>query len=336
MAQAAVIDNQVRYRPGQRRGHVESFFLKANHPTAPRALWLKWTIFVPVGHPEEALSELWAVFFERESGRRVVVKEVHPAAESTLSREGFAVGIGDSRIGPGLTVGSCASGGHRIAWDLAFRCDAPSLRLLPHRFLYTGPWPRAKLVSPYPDARVAGQLEVDGDSYELVDWPGMQGHNWGREHTHHYAWGHCNLFEDSDAVFEGISGNLKLGPFTSPFLSLFCLRYRGERLLFNQLQRAPRHQAEIAGLAWSFQAENADWQLEGTLIARRDETVGLFYENPDRALTCCLNSKLAEAHLSLRKRVGPGWELETHLHSAHGAALEVATRDPCHGVEMFV
>ena len=51
-----VKDNLVRWTRG-RAGHVESFFLKANHPSRPLAIWLKFTIFSPKGNPDDAVAE---------------------------------------------------------------------------------------------------------------------------------------------------------------------------------------------------------------------------------------------------------------------------------------
>lgn len=53
--------NWTRYQPGQRAGHYESFFQRANHPTRPLAFWIRYTIFSPAGQPEAALGELWAI-----------------------------------------------------------------------------------------------------------------------------------------------------------------------------------------------------------------------------------------------------------------------------------
>ena len=39
--------NWTRYRPGQKKGHYESFYQRANHPTKPWAFWIRYTIFSP-------------------------------------------------------------------------------------------------------------------------------------------------------------------------------------------------------------------------------------------------------------------------------------------------
>jgi len=59
--------------------------------------------------------------------------------------------------------------------------------------------------------------------------------------------------------------------------------------------------------------------------------VGLFYPNPDGTMCYCLNSKLANAELTLRIE-----GRATKTLRSRRAALELATRDPHHGVRMYV
>jgi hypothetical protein len=63
--------------------------------------------------------------------------------------------------------------------------------------------------------------------------------------------------------------------------------------------------------------------------ARTDDMVGLYYANPDGAMTYCLNSKLASA----RVRFEPKGRAPLTL-TSRAAALEVGTRDADHGVRM--
>jgi hypothetical protein len=50
--------NCTHYQPGQMTGHYESYFVRANHPTRPLAFWIRYTLFSPKQHPENALGEL--------------------------------------------------------------------------------------------------------------------------------------------------------------------------------------------------------------------------------------------------------------------------------------
>ena len=66
---------------GQPNGHYESFFLRANHPTRPLAFWIRYTLFSPKNRPDNALGELWAIFFNGESNEHAVAKQEFPLAE---------------------------------------------------------------------------------------------------------------------------------------------------------------------------------------------------------------------------------------------------------------
>lgn len=70
--------NHAQYDGRKPGGHYESFYQRANHPTRPLAFWIRYTVFVPGGRPEDAIGELWFVFFDGESGDHAVMKEEVP------------------------------------------------------------------------------------------------------------------------------------------------------------------------------------------------------------------------------------------------------------------
>jgi len=55
LSQAKRTANNSRYIQGQKRGHYESYFLRANHPSRPLAFWIRYTIFSPDKQPEKAI-----------------------------------------------------------------------------------------------------------------------------------------------------------------------------------------------------------------------------------------------------------------------------------------
>ncbi|MEO6419073.1 MAG: hypothetical protein ABIP39_06685, partial [Polyangiaceae bacterium] len=65
-----------RFEPSAPRGHVESYFLKANDPSSQRAIWLKWTIFARSRLPRAASADVWAVAFGTEQGHVAVKASV--------------------------------------------------------------------------------------------------------------------------------------------------------------------------------------------------------------------------------------------------------------------
>jgi hypothetical protein len=69
--------NRCRFDRGSAAGHYESFYQRANHPDRPLGFWIRYTIFSPKGRPDDAIGELWAVWFDGERDRVIAVKEEH-------------------------------------------------------------------------------------------------------------------------------------------------------------------------------------------------------------------------------------------------------------------
>ena len=86
----------------------------------------------------------------------------------------------------------------------------------------------------------------------------------------------------------------------------------------------------IAPRSLEIRASNGTARIEGTFSANTDDFVGLHYENPDGAMTYCLNSKIARGDVRLEVAGRPPIEAHTQA-----AALEIGTRDPDHGVRML-
>lgn len=321
--------NAVRCREGSTHGHVESYFLKLNDAEGRRALWVKATILVRAGGVPR-VAEAWAIAFDRE-GRHVAVKQVVPLAEAHFDESGLDVAVAGLRLTPGRVHGEVTSGGERIAFDLRFTMNVAPLVPFPSARMYEARLPSSKLVSPHPDSRFEGSYTVAGSTVEVNDWHGMQGHNWGTRHAELYAWSHCNQWEGhDDLVLEGVTARVKVGPVLAPPLSIVCVRHRGVRYDFNAPLALVRARGTIELRRWTFSAKTSLATVSGELWADTEDFVGLSYENPDGAITHCLNSKIARGRIRLSVRGRPDIEALTRA-----AALEIGTKDPAHGVTML-
>ncbi len=322
-----------RYTPSDsKRGHVESYFLKANHPDGDRAVWIKATIFAPPGNGSSAVAEAWAIAFDR-NGENVAVKSTVPFERARFTRDRLDVDVDGCTLEPGRTRGRIETAGRTIAWDLTFDPVGAPLFHYPHRMMYEGPFPTTKLASPWPDLRISGRVEVNGEAWRLDVWPGMLGHNWGPRHTHLYAWGHCNAWEDGvdDVVLEGASGRVKIGPVIAPTSTMICVRHRGVRYDLNAVTDIARNHGDISLRRWRFGGKNRLVRVDGEMWAETDRFVGLFYANPVGATTYCLNTKLAHAKVTIEERGRAPLVLRSRA-----AALEIATHDEHHGIRMRV
>jgi len=321
--------NGVRCAEGTTHGHVESYFLKLNDPSGRQALWIKATIVVREGGAPR-VAEAWAIAFDRE-GRHIAVKQSVPLSQARFGAAGLDVAVAGLRLLPGRISGEVASHAQRITFDLRFTMDAPPLVPFPSERMYEARLPSSKLVSPHPDARFSGSYSVDGQRIEVDGWHGMQGHNWGTRHAELYAWGHCNQWDgDDDLVLEGVTARVKVGPVLAPPLTLVCVRHRGVRHDFNAPLTLLRARGSVELRRWTFSAKNARATVTGELWAETPDFVGLAYDNPDGAVTYCLNSKIARGRIRLSVHGRPDVEAMTRA-----AALEIGTKDPDHGVAML-
>lgn len=325
--------NAVRFDAQSNAGHVESYFLKANSPDGKQALWIKATILAMPQRVGHAVAEAWAVMFHRD-GDHVAVKQSIRCADASFSHERLDVAVGRHlEFSDDTTRGDIEYGDHHVEWNLRMEGDAPALVMYPLERMYRGPFPKSKLVSPKPDLRLRGWARVDGQKIDIDGWRGMQGHNWGRGHADLYAWGHCNQWEhdDGDTLVEAVSGRVRVGPVLTPMMTLVYLRHAGREYPMTGLLDLVRNRGEILPRRWFFKAATQGVAVECDFSAQTADMVGLYYANPDGAMTYCLNSKLANARLHLVLQGKEAIDL-----TSRSAALELGTRDPDHGVRMYV
>jgi len=323
--------NHSRFQPGTADGFYESYFQRANHPTRPLAFWIRYTIFSPKQRPQDAIGELWAVWFDGERGAHTVAKSEFPTGQFAFSKDGLSARIGTATLEQGTLQGTAESRGHRIDWDLSFAGDAQPLFLLPPE-LYSAGLPKAKALVGLPMARYRGALVVDGARVEIDDWAGSQNHNWGARHTDRYAWGQVAGFDNApDSFLEVATGQLKIGPIWTPRMTPVVLRHGGEEYALRTLGQAIlRARGRFGYFHWEFRSRAPGAEIEGRISAPKEAFVGLRYYNPPGGEKWCLNSKLASCRLTLKRDGRPAETLET----ANRAAFEILTDDMSHGVEI--
>jgi len=323
--------NRLRLRAGSADGHYESFFIRANHATRALAFWIRYTIFSPAGRPDDAQGELWAIVFDGVQRRHVAVKQAWPLGACRFDPEALLVELPAAQLRSGHGQGSCRTDAHHIVWDLHFGGGQSPLLLLPAP-LYDGGFPKAKSLVSRPLARFDGTLHVDGERIHVQGWNGSQNHNWGRQHTDRYAWGQVAGFDGGhdESFLEVASAKLKVGPWWTPWITPIVLRHRGHEHRLNALGRSLRARVSLRGFDWTFESQADGVHLQGCIRAERDAFVGLRYANPPGGIKQCLNSKIADAQLTLQHADG---SRET-LTSRGRAAFELLGDDSDHGVPM--
>jgi hypothetical protein len=320
-----------RYRFGQSKGHYESWFLRANHPTRNEAFWIRYTIFSPHGQPSKAIGELWVIHSDGETKKIRAAKSEVPIVDCHFAPHGLKVKIGDATLKPGALQGE-AKQDHRICWDISYVDGQASLLFLPDS-LYEGSFPKAKAVVSRPHVLFNGALDIDGESIEIRDWIGSENHNWGSKHTDSYAWGQVVGFDNApDAVLECATAKLRFGPLWTPPLTIAVLRVEGLDYKLNALARAFRADGRWKFFDWHFDTHDPKQglRIHGRIHANGDDFVGLTYFNPPGGNHTCLNSKIAACEVTLERR----GQAPLMLRSKRRAAFEILTDETGHGVSM--
>ena len=327
--------NLTRYQ-SQAQGHYESFFQRANHPTRPLAFWIRYTLFSPQAHPELAVGELWAIFFNGETNQHLALKQEYPLGQCAFSASEFRVQIGDARLDSGRLQGAVQTHDRVLSWELSYGGDSDPLLLLPLN-LYQTKFPAAKSLVGLPLARYQGKLSVNGETVEVADWLGSQNHNWGTRHTDRYAWGQVAGFDaHPDSFLEVATASVRLGPVWTPPLTLIVLRHNGQDYALNGVLRALGAHGAFDYFNWRFKSNTPQVELAGAITAPANAFVGLTYANPPGGAKYCLNTKIASCRLQITDRArGVSETLETN----HRAAFEIfngrsASRHPDIGVKM--
>ena len=239
-------------------------------------------------------------------------------------------GAANRRDGHGSARGTIGTA-TRVAFDLTFAPGpgsvAEPLSLYPTRLLREGPFPRSKLLTPFPWLVFAGTLDVFGERWDLTGWNGMQGHNWGREHAFEYAWGQCFFPAAGDApetMLEGFSGRIRLAGRPTPVMSALVVRRGTRTYAFTTIFDFWRQEAHIGHERWTLTLTSPDGEARLRMDAADQPLACLGYANPDGSMAYCFNTKLADVHLEVRPRGAAPFVCR----SEHGGALELLRRTP--------
>ena len=322
--------NNTRYAIHKRTGHYESYFLQANHPDRPLAFWVRFTLVSPENQ-KTAIGEVWAVYFDGETGNHICAKTESPIEHCIFYSNELNMTIGDSRLNETQCKGRAATGDQLIFWDINYESNEPPLFLL-QRKIYDMPFPKAKTLAGKPLAKFSGNININGMNLHIENWIGSQNHNWGVKHTDHYAWGQVSGFDSHpDSFFEIATARLRYGSFWTPFMTILVLRHEGKEFRLNSIPQSLRAKASLEYFTWNFSSETATEKIEGSISTKKDNIVGLNYYNPQGGVKHCLNTKIASCEIQLFVH----GELEKSpviFRTDNRAAFEILTTDQSHGI----
>lgn len=299
----------------ERRGHYESYYLRAVAPDRRAAVWIRYTIHKrPHAAPE---GSLWCTVWGAGSPRAVKQTFTGPGAADWIE-------IAQSRLGPARAVGRAEAGGRGAAWSLSYEGHAGPVRHLPRRWLYDAPIPRTKTASLVSDARFSGWVQFGSERTELDRWRGMVGHNWGPQHAERWIWLHGLEFAGApDAWLDCVVGRLRLANRLTPWVANGVLCLDGDRVRLGGLASARSTVVRERPTSAALSLSSSVGRVEVEVASPEHQTVAWIYSDPGGGQHHALHCSVATMRIALGARV---------LETAHGGCYELGIRETDHGV----
>jgi Tocopherol cyclase len=294
-------ENRLQWQ-GIRQGFYEVYYLKWNDPKSETAAWVRYTLTSPIPKLGAPYCELWGIFFDaKDPGNNFAVKNRFPISDLSWHDDPFSVRINDAELSQNAAHATITDkNGRYLTWHLNFDSIGETHRYFPSDRFYKGAFPKSKGLSPHCNGRFTGSLDANGRVIGFTNVPGQQTHIWGTKHALRWAWGHCNAFaEDPDAVWEGLTAQIKLGPVASPKINLFYLRYKGKTYRFNGPSDWLTNKAQWELGKWRFSFRNDEIKVTGEIEAPYESFVAVTYTDPDGEKLWCNNCKVAPIKLQI-------------------------------------
>jgi hypothetical protein len=308
-------------------GLYESYYIRAVQPGGGLGFWVRYTVHKRPG--EDPTGSVWFTLFDASMGRPAASKVTLPGPRPA---GGDGVDVGESRLRLGEAVGSARTDRCDAAWELRFSSSEEPFLHLPRRWMYGGPLPRTKSLSPWPSASFDGQVVVDGREIAVDGWPGMLGHNWGAEHAERWIWLHAiDANGAGEATWlDAVIGRIKVGPLTLPWIANGCIALNGTRHRLGGPAAARRTEVRETPERCEFVLPGRDLTVQGEVSAARKDFVGWVYTDPAGGEHNAVNCSIADMRLAASR---PG-ESQRFIEISGAAAYELGMRETDHGMEI--
>jgi hypothetical protein len=326
-------------------GHYEVYYLTLTDPATGVGFWIRYTMVAPLPESgEEATCSLWFMAMDpKDPGANVGEKVSFPVSALSSNSDPFELRIDQAVLTDNGMKGSIESDGRALSWDLTWHPRLPAYGHV-HPALRAAKLAKTILFLPHPDVEINGRIAMNGRTIEINGVHGGQAHLWGGKHATRWAWAHCNDFigsdggKRSDTFIDGVSVFVprfgrELGPNT-PIVA----RIAGHDVLSISPLAVQRNASEFSLETWRFEARSRTRRLNGQVIARRQDLVGVTYHDPDGQLAYCYNTEVADMRLEVfgRERPLAQWTKLDELEAPGRAHFEYAQREPIEGVELKV
>ena len=310
-----------------RPGGFEGWQLALTEPVSGRGIWIRAGLVAPTsGAPRGEV--VFATFHPAQPERSLAIREHHSEDQFTLGGPDRYFRAGTAEVGPGFLRGTALGGGHEASWDLTFPTGGSSYGLLPD-LAARGPLGATAAVVPNSGVLMTGEATIDGDTLSVEDVPGEQWHMFGSRLPERWAWAHCSSFDGEEAVLEGFTGQVRRGPYVTPFLTTIGLRRRGRWMRFTRL----RGRRDFSMGYWRIDVADRRFRLTGRVEAPARAMVRAPLESPDGTLRHSHHTATASCRLVLFERRAGGYDEVAVLESRGLAQAEWAGRTAAAAVE---
>jgi len=301
-------------------GHYESYFVKAHHPTEPKAFWLRHTVHQRPGEAQTA--SLWLTLFDDDAHPKVTAGK-QTFAGARVPEHGY-IAIGDATLSRHGGSGRLESPTLAADWDFTVRGAEPEQRHLPAPWMYHAPLPRTKSGTPHPGVHFSGRM----GPFDLTCWRGLISHNWGSEHAERWIWMHSAL---TGGWLELVLGRIKIGRWTTPWIANGALQLDGRRHRLGGPGRARATKVDETPTGARFVVTGEEGlRVEGEVRAAAERFVTWRYADPDGPEHHSAHSSLADLRVQVRRN--PAANVEFVLPMT--ASYELGMHETDHGLEV--
>jgi hypothetical protein len=296
-------------------GHYESWFVKGNHPSEPRAFWLRHTVHQRPGDAQTA--SLWLTLFDGDEVRAGKATVAGPSVPP-----GGHIAIAGAVLEPGRGRGTLSSPTLDAEWDLTFAGDDGEQRHLPAGWMYDAALPRTKSGTPYPGVTFGGRV----GPFDVGGWRGVVSHNWGSQHAERWIWSHAMLGERD--WLELVIGRIRLGSWTTPWIANGALQLDGVRHRLGGIDRVRSTRIDERPTGMRFVTAGDGVRVEGVVEAPPRRFVLGRYADPEGPEHHSAHSSVADLRVEVRRNGSAPVVLEAPMR----ASYELGMTEADHGL----
>lgn len=300
-------------------GLYESFYFRGDSVDGKYSFWLKHNFIRFSNSHEVRLDNVFLLFSYQDQkvskwyqSKTIPLIDFYKLVErSNRSWDEFKFDFskkGYMALSSNKLTGSIQIDDKMVTWDLHLKKSKQSYFHFNKKWFYTAFFPKKKILTNDICLSFFGNIETPTLKISQCELIGMNGHNWGKEHAHIYAYGNCNRFEGfkpGEIYFDGFSAKIKIASLTSPFLSCCSLKVGNKFFHFNSVLRSFNHQVYKLKLKyWQVTFFNKEHRLEIILSGEKSLWADLEYDHPNKKKSTVYNTKNATGEFYLKTRNG--------------------------------